>query len=236
MIKAAIEKILELQRPTAVDVDGRSYATVKVEGVKPPLAQPVRLHTLEGLSDWFKAELGGGDCNHMIHVVTPEMVEVLAPIDQKWRTREIPAVAEMLPYTGYPFGEFIEIEAAIIALQSKFVDTLARKALIDAIAKVGASDVVTAEDDGSAQTVTAKNEIGRLGQKKIDPIVTLAPYRTFREVVQPSSKFLLRFRSSGGGLPQVALFEADGGEWRNEAVRSVAAYLSERCGEENVIA
>ena len=49
----------------------------------------------------------------------------------------------------------------------------------------------------------------------------LRPYRTFLEVEQPESEFLLRLDEDGN----VGLFEADGGMWELEAKRRVAAYF-----------
>lgn len=55
----------------------------------------------------------------------------------------------------------------------------------------------------------------------VQPIVHLQPYRTFLEVAQPASDFLLRIDKDG----HPALYEADGGAWKLEAKRSIAAYL-----------
>lgn len=55
----------------------------------------------------------------------------------------------------------------------------------------------------------------------VNPIVRLKPYRTFNEVDQPESEFLVRL-SEGG---YVALYEADGGAWTLQARRNVADYL-----------
>lgn len=62
----------------------------------------------------------------------------------------------------------------------------------------------------------------------IKPIVTLQPYRTFLEVEQPVSDFLLRVDKEGG----IALHQADGGAWKLAAKRSIAAYLKEQLAEE----
>lgn len=57
--------------------------------------------------------------------------------------------------------------------------------------------------------------------------VTLAPYRTFVEVKQPESKFVFRMRKSEEG-PQAALFEADGGAWKIEAMQRVKEFLEDK--------
>lgn len=53
--------------------------------------------------------------------------------------------------------------------------------------------------------------------------VTLIPYRTFLEVQQPASDFIFRMKSSCG--VQCAIFEADGGTWKNEAMNNIKEYL-----------
>ena len=49
----------------------------------------------------------------------------------------------------------------------------------------------------------------------------LKPYRTFVEVEQPESKFVFRMQTG----PEMALFEADGGAWRIQAMKNIKEYL-----------
>ena len=46
--------------------------------------------------------------------------------------------------------------------------------------------------------------------QQIRPVVKLRPYRTFLEVEQPESDFLIRIREGG----EIGFFEADGGAWK----------------------
>ena len=64
-------------------------------------------------------------------------------------------------------------------------------------------------------------------QQTVQPIVHLQPYRTFLEVKQPASDFLLRIDKDG----HPALYEADGGAWKLEAKRRIAAYLGEQLAD-----
>ena len=64
-------------------------------------------------------------------------------------------------------------------------------------------------------------------QQTVQPIVRLQPYRTFLEVEQPASDFLLRLDKEG----RPALYEADGGAWKLEAKRNIAAYLGEQLAD-----
>ena len=71
------------------------------------------------------------------------------------------------------------------------------------------------------QTVTARQGIALNEKVAIKPRVSLQPFRTFLEVGQPESEFLLRINEQGN----IGLFEADGGVWKLEAKRNVAAYF-----------
>ena len=57
---------------------------------------------------------------------------------------------------------------------------------------------------------------------EINPRVKLQPFRTFLEVAQPESEYLLRVDENG----RIGLFEADGGVWKLEAKRNVKEYLA----------
>ena len=76
-------------------------------------------------------------------------------------------------------------------------------------------------DNGVTQEVSVRRGVALKEQQTVQPIVHLQPYRTFLEVVQPASDFLLRIDKDG----HPALYEADGGAWKLEAKRSIAAYL-----------
>ena len=54
----------------------------------------------------------------------------------------------------------------------------------------------------------------------------LAPRRTFPEVDQPESPFVLLVKQSREGMmPEIALFEADGGLWKLTAIQNIKDYL-----------
>ena len=129
--------------------------------------------------------------------------------------------------SGFPFDQYIDIEEFVIKMQCHFVPSQAQKDIINFVSAIKTSEVRKSEDDGIAQKVSVENEIGRLESVKFDPIVKLAPYRYFREVEQVESVFLLRMRKCGDSLPQVALFEADAGEWKIRAMDIVQEHLRE---------
>ena len=72
---------------------------------------------------------------------------------------------------------------------------------------------VTSEDNGVTQTVEARKGIALKAREQVKPRVPLCPFRTFLEVEQPESEFLVRMREGG----EIGLFEADGGMWKLDA-------------------
>jgi hypothetical protein len=75
--------------------------------------------------------------------------------------------------------------------------------------------------------VTVKTGIAKIEDVFVPNPVVLAPYRTFPEIAQPESKFIFRMQTG----PTAALFEADGGAWRNEAMGRIKAWLEEQLAE-----
>lgn len=73
----------------------------------------------------------------------------------------------------------------------------------------------------------AKSGIALSSMVKIEPRVNLQPFRTFIEVGQPASEFLLRFNERG----EIGFFPADGGVWKLEATRNVATYFEEKLND-----
>ena len=80
-------------------------------------------------------------------------------------------------------------------------------------------------DDGVTQKVTVRQGIASKTDAIVPNPVRLRPYRTFIEVDQPVSEFIFRMKDSHEIC--CALFEADGGAWKNEAMENVKEYLQE---------
>ena len=99
--------------------------------------------------------------------------------------------------------------------------------LVKLLGTITEENSATAADDGFTQTVVVRKGIVTKGTTAVKPIVKLKPYRTFNEVDQPESEFLVRL-SDGA---QVALYEADGGAWKLRARRNIADYLKENLAE-----
>ena len=236
MDKEAIEKIEQLVKDSyTVNVNGNVYSVRNLEPVLfEPKARPVTVATLTGFVDFINHNIDGLDLkdSYIVAVDSPCDVELSSALSPKDRRRECVLQAELdTKMQTFPFGQFMPQEEFIIKLHSLFekkegddFDYAAR-----VVSKITQSDSADTEDDGISQQVTVKKGIsGALKEKEtIKPIVRLSPYRTFREIEQPESQFLLRINTSEC-TPKIALFEADGGQWRNEARLRIAEFLKDK--------
>ena len=73
-----------------------------------------------------------------------------------------------------------------------------------------------------------KTGIASKGEAIVPNPVILQPYRTFVEVPQPYSQYIFRMKQDKYDGIQCALFEADGGAWKIEAMKEIKAYLEEQ--------
>ena len=125
---------------------------------------------------------------------------------------------------GFPFERYMDLETFNIMLQSRFVDTNDRAALLALTANVVDENVKSYGDDGISQVASVKSGVTSVADVKVPNPVLLRPFRTFAEVDQPESKFIFRMRKGDDGVT-AALIEADGGAWKIEAIQNIAEYL-----------
>lgn len=123
---------------------------------------------------------------------------------------------------------FREYEQAIIGLRSKFSPGPGVDYLLDLLSRMSKDSGVTTRDNGVSQEVEARQGVSLKALVQVKPRVALRPFRTFLEVEQPVSEFLLRLDDDGN----VGLFEADGGMWQQTAKASIAAYFEDKLAEE----
>jgi len=167
----------------------------------------------------------------MVHVVSEKMITLMGTLRDYFRDRETFAVASMdLP--SFSFGQWQDPETFIINLQSQFVQTDDLLHVLKIVGNMKAEAVKHFNDDGVTQSVTARSGIALVDNLAVPNPVTLVPYRTFREIMQPPSFFVFRLRNGGEGkMPSCALFEADGSSWRLDAIEGIAEWLRKELGE-----
>lgn len=117
--------------------------------------------------------------------------------------------------------------APIQPVRTSLCITEDRDYLLALLSRIDVNQGVSSVDNGISQEVSVKTGAVLKEQQTVQPIVHLQPYRTFLEVEQPASDFLLRLDKEG----HPALYEADGGAWKLEAKRNIAAYLGEKLAD-----
>lgn len=229
MIKEALEYIVGLSRPELVEKDGSVWSDRRLSRVNwNPKAQPIEMSTLTSLIDYIKSKTDAMD-NMIVHVVSPLEVRLFSALD-KDRVREtLVAVEGQVP--DFKYGQYINHEEFLIALQSKFLDSEERAGLLAFVGNVENGSVSSYGDDGVSQKATVKTGVVSREDKIVPNPVKLRPFRTFVEAEQPASDFVFRMRDDGRGGVQCAIFEADGGAWKNCAMESIKDYLKQELEE-----
>lgn len=230
-LKDAIDRIAEMARPFVMEVDGRKYCSanmreVKGQGEKPETYQ---VDTLDALIQLIRTEGAKTYERLYVRVENPRTVVVNSGYittsqDFYDRAALYQAVTDVPPVT---YGRPMEAERAVIELQSLYAATGDRDYLLALLSHIDTTQGVSTMDNGVTQEVSVRRGVALKEQQTVQPIVHLQPYRTFLEVAQPASDFLLRVDKEG----RPALYEADGGAWKLEAKRNIAAYLGEQLAD-----
>lgn len=192
----------------------------------------IAVNTLTSLVSYIKNNKDRPGESFYVHVKDEQTVYLLGLLE-KDGSREILIGAHTYP-PEFDYGRFYDMERFNVSLQSKFVDLSNeteyddRALLLQIAGNVTEENVRTTGDDGISQAVTMKSGIANQSDVKIPNPVTLAPYRTFLEVEQPASQFIFRMQDG----PKAAIFEADGGAWRNQAIVNIREYLKEELANE----
>lgn len=235
-LAAQVERLTKEAAGKLVELDGRSYSTTPLFDARKPETEPkaVCLSTLSSLLEYVRSKVDDGyaaERDVFLHVVNPEQVRLITGLFGEFNQRVTVAVADaVLPSFGY--GTFMDPEAFVIALMTAFEPTPARDSVLRLVSSLAAEATKTSHDDGIAQTVTARQGVVKLAELEVKNPITLRPWRTFTEVAQVESPFVLRLRGGGDGkLPWCALFEADGGTWRLSAIQRLKAHLKTELGD-----
>lgn len=230
MLKEFIDRILELSTPDTESINGLVYSSRALHCVTPPkLFSTIELHTLQGLADAITVKLDALSPEMFVLVVHSHAGVALMKVDTDLHgRREILVNVSLTDGDSFPFNKFVPREEFVIGLQSRFVQDSVTDELLRLTSSLEASVVALAEDDGISQRTTVKQGVALKEQVTVKGRRFLRPYRTFREVSQPASEFVFRLRSVNGEVPQCALFEADGGRWKLDAVLAIKQWLEEK--------
>ena len=229
MIKEALQYIVGMSTPCIREIKGETYSDKPLERISHnPKASAIEMTTLTSLVEYIKADIDSMSGKMIVHVSSPSRVELYSQLDDDRKREYLAEVNAQVP--EFRYGTFIDHESFLIALQSKFIENDDRKVLTKFAGTVENGTLAKYGDDGVTQKATIKTGISSKSDAIVPNPVKLKPFRTFVEAEQPESSFLFRLREGGGGEIACALFEADGGAWKNEAMKNIKEYLEKELG------
>lgn len=222
MIEKALKYIVGLKAPDVLYIGGQTYSDKPLERISySPKAAAIEMTTLTSLVEYIKANIDTMSEKMIVHVTSPACVDLYSQLDAD-RVREyMVEVNAQVP--EFRYGRYMEHEEFLIALQSKFIRNDDLDLLMKFAGTVEDGTITSYGDDGVTQKATVKTGIASKGEAVVPNPVNLRPFRTFVEVEQPESAFIFRMRQNGG--VECAIFEADGGAWKNAAMRNIKEYL-----------
>ena len=231
ILKDAIEKIEEMSAPGLIHIGDEDYIVCKDGGytqVKKDLDLPecITLSSLDAAVTMVKTEAAAISEHDGVplFVSIPSATKVTVysaflPDKRNERVNYYEAKATDVP--GWEPSVKLPFDQAAVALQTRFQDGSDREYCLQLLSNITTGAKVTYNDTGVATTVVTQKGVALQQNQTIKPLVRLRPYRTFQEVTQPEGLFLIRIDERG-----ITFTEADGGMWKLEARKTVAAYLS----------
>lgn len=245
MIAKAMEWIKKEMSPNLHNIEGIIWSDKPLQRLKEiHKFEKVSFTTLTGLVDYLKSGIDVPNdfiAHIFVNVVSPTKIEVYSGVDDVnfYERSAIAEVNAVLPRVKT--GEWLEQSAFCILLRSCFLDMengednlspdTDRVALIGVASNIVSGTIAEYQDTGISQKATLKTGIQEAEDKLLPEKVTLRSYRTFLEVEQPKSEFIFRAQDSRSGGVQLALYEADGGRWKMDAMKAVKSYLEEQLKE-----
>lgn len=232
-LRDAIDRIVGLAAPYTMEAKGHTFCSKALVEVKADEYAPTayEVDTLDALVKLILTE--GLTLGRRLYVRVDSARKVT--VTTTYNNGELrnpylrfPLYEAVSDVPGVTIGNLMSQERAIVELQSLYGATPDRDYLLDLMSRIDVNEGVSSVDNGVTQEVNVRTGAVLKQATPVRPIVQLQPYRTFLEVEQPVSDFLLRVSKEG----EPTLFEADGGAWKLEAKRNIAAYLAEKLADQ----
>lgn len=222
---------------TFMVMNGDYHEVVEEDPIKPTTKN---IFTLQGLVDFIKADVdklfADPAKKYIVSILDPWKVEVVSPLCGIENTRNIIARCEYRP-DSIQFNRYLDPDDFIVQMQSRFEDTPSRAIVLSVIGNMSDEQTGSTMDDGVTQKITVKKGVVTNGTTSFKNPAFLCPIRTFTEVEQPETPFVMRIKSGDSERktgPGVALFECDGGAWQVEAVKNIREWLKKQLNGCNV--
>ena len=231
MLREFIAHIQETTQPQIAEISGSTFVIApggSATEVRPKIDHPdtLDLHSLDALVKLVRTEAAKGltgDSLFTLYITVPDHLTVRCfgqPQPDARFFRQVYYEAKATDVPGW--GEKVQLgfEEAQIALRTRFQETPDTIYAMKLLSDICCGAKVVYNDNGIATTVTTQKGVALQSNEQVRPIITLKPYRTFQEVEQPESIFLIRVNERG-----ISFTEADGGMWKLRARETVKSFL-----------
>lgn len=232
-----VEQFVMTRKPHITEHEGRHYL-LKSEGmneIAEPMMKCIGMTTLTGMVDFIEGRprlFDGMNNPAILHIISPTEIELYdeayGPFIQKHTYARSCALVPKIS-----FDTFLSQEQFVIQAQSCFVhgenDDLEN--VLSVSGNVREEAIKDTLDDGVSQVATVKSGVSVVKDIVLPKQVKLTPRRTFVEIDQPSSGFVYRVADG----PKIAIFEADGGAWRNEATQRIFTWFTDNLAQRGIL-
>ena len=233
MLKEFIAHIQETTKAQIIEI-GESTFAVNAVGVaneiRPIIDHPdtLPLTSLDALVKLVRSE---ALCvESPLYITVPDHLTVRCfgrPAERERFHRQVYYEVNAADVPGWNEKVTLPFEEMQIPLRTRFQETTDTPYVQKLLSEISTGAKIIFNDNGVATTIATKKGIDLQANETIRPIVTLRPYRTFQEVDQPESVFLIRINERG-----ISFTEADGGMWKLRARETVKAFLEEQLAQE----
>ncbi len=221
MIKQALEYLVSLKDNKTYIFHGEHYSDRQLHRIDATKHKPnmISVNGLDSICKLIRREHMRIGRTMFVQIKEHDYVRVFSTYDDEYdRCSCYDCRADVPIITN---NRYMEQDQAIIQLSTLYIpneDINYLKTLLGSISK---ESKVTSSDNGITQKVEAKSGIALTSIVEVKQRVKLQPFRTFLEVAQPESEFIVRVNDGGN----IALIEADGGVWKLEAKKNIADYF-----------
>ena len=233
-LREALEYIADLKEKSMdvkmEEIDGKIYCNKNLTRYHNfDTASEVRVNTLTALVDYIKGKAEELRESSILHIKSPiEVCLYSGLIDERIRETLMRSNAIV---NEFKFDHYYDQERFLIELQANFLETEDLMNIKTVAGNIQAGTTANYDDDGVSQKTTIKSGIAMRQDVIVPNPVSLRPYRTFAEIEQPESNYVFRIKDTDNG-PCFKLVEADGGLWKNAAMKRVKEYLEYELNEE----
>lgn len=232
MLKEFIQHIQQTTQPLVREVEGSTFvigSNGEASELRPAGNHPLilGLNSLDALVKLVQTEASRAEAPLYITIPTHKNVRCFGQPDPEDRFfRQVYYEVDAADVPGWDEKVQLGFEEAQIALRTRFQETPDTIYTMKLLSDICCGAKVIYNDNGIATTVTTQKGIALQSNDQIRPLVKLKPYRTFQEVEQPESIFLIRLNERG-----ISFTEADGGMWKLAARQTVKVFLSEKLAD-----